>query len=285
MLQFVGMYLFIVGFPDSSVGKESGCNVGDPSSIPGSGRSPGERIGYALQYSWTSLVAQLVKNLPAMLETWVRSLGWKDPWRREHLCTPVFRPGEFHGLCRPWGYKELDTTERLSLHSGDLKSQVTWVALNAKQIQGQIYGKMWVMAIFSMRRAHAVCTPIHISHGPGHICSVAVLEWRLDEYFLIFYIVILRKSIPQTDFWSKSLLSQGKILLSPLFLWHPNPSTIGKSHQQGEEDITYERNLHLVHNGNLGIKGMFPYFSLCITISKISRIYPASHYLSHQTDR
>ena len=47
--------------------------------IPGSGRSPEEGIGYPLQYSWASLVAQLVKNLPAMQETWVRSLGWEDP--------------------------------------------------------------------------------------------------------------------------------------------------------------------------------------------------------------
>ena len=46
--------------------------------IPGSGRSPGEGIGYPLQYSWTSLVAQLVKNLPAARETWVQSLGWED---------------------------------------------------------------------------------------------------------------------------------------------------------------------------------------------------------------
>ena len=68
-----------VGFPDSSVGKESVCNAGDPSSIPGSGRSAGEEIGYPLQCSWVSLVAQLVKNLPAMQETWVRSLDWKDP--------------------------------------------------------------------------------------------------------------------------------------------------------------------------------------------------------------
>ena len=66
------------GFPDSSVGKQSACNTEDPSSIPGSGRSAGERIGYPLQYSWASLVAQLVKNLPAMWETWVRSLGWQD---------------------------------------------------------------------------------------------------------------------------------------------------------------------------------------------------------------
>ena len=63
------------GFPDSSVGKESACNAGDPSSIPESGRSAGEEIGYPLQYSWASLVAQLVKNPPAMQETWVWSLG------------------------------------------------------------------------------------------------------------------------------------------------------------------------------------------------------------------
>ena len=68
-----------MGFPHSAVGKESACNAGDPSSIPGLGRSPGEGIGYPLQYSWASLVAQLVKNPPAMRETWVRSLGWKDP--------------------------------------------------------------------------------------------------------------------------------------------------------------------------------------------------------------
>ena len=68
-----------MGLPGSSAGKESACNAGDPSSIPGSGRCPGEGIGYPPQYSWASLVAQLVKNLPAMWETWVQSLGWEDP--------------------------------------------------------------------------------------------------------------------------------------------------------------------------------------------------------------
>ena len=68
-----------MGFLDSSVGKEPACNAGDLGSIPGLGRSPGERIGYPLQYSWTSLVVQLGKNLPAMRETWVWSLGWEDP--------------------------------------------------------------------------------------------------------------------------------------------------------------------------------------------------------------
>ena len=63
----------------SLAGKESACNAGDPGSILVSGRSSGEGIGYPLQYSWASLVAQLVKNPPAMWETWVRPLGWEDP--------------------------------------------------------------------------------------------------------------------------------------------------------------------------------------------------------------
>ena len=68
-----------MGFPDSSIGKESACSAGDPGSIPGSGRSPGEGADHPLQYSWVSLVTQLVKNLPTTWETWVQSLGWEDP--------------------------------------------------------------------------------------------------------------------------------------------------------------------------------------------------------------
>ena len=70
---------FLEGFPGSSGGKESTCNAGDLGFIPGSGRSPGEGIGYPLQYSWASLVVQKVKNLPAMLETQVRSWVRKIP--------------------------------------------------------------------------------------------------------------------------------------------------------------------------------------------------------------
>ena len=72
-------YWYGHGFHGSSNGKESACNAGDPSSIPGSGRATGKGIGYSLQYSWASLMAQLVKNLPAMQETWIWSLGWEDP--------------------------------------------------------------------------------------------------------------------------------------------------------------------------------------------------------------
>ena len=68
-----------LGFPGSSAGKESACNAADPSSIPGSGRSPGEGMCYPLQYFWASLVAQKVKNPPAMQEIQVQSQGWEDP--------------------------------------------------------------------------------------------------------------------------------------------------------------------------------------------------------------
>ena len=72
-------------FPDSPVGKKSTSNAGDPGSIPGSGRSAREEIGYPLQYAWASLVAQLVKNLPVMRKTWVRYLGWEDPLEKGKL--------------------------------------------------------------------------------------------------------------------------------------------------------------------------------------------------------
>ena len=68
-----------LGLPCGSAGKESACNVGDLGSITGLGKSTGEGTDYPLQYSWASLVAQLVKNQPAMRETWVGSLGWEDP--------------------------------------------------------------------------------------------------------------------------------------------------------------------------------------------------------------
>ena len=89
------------GFPDSSVGKESACNAGDPGSIPGSGRSTGEGIDCPLQCS--SPVAQLVKNLSAVWETWVQSLSWEDPLEKGKVTRSSILPGEFHGLYSTWG--------------------------------------------------------------------------------------------------------------------------------------------------------------------------------------
>ena len=113
---FCDPYSALYGLPWEFVGKESTCNAGDPSLIPGLESSTGEGIGYPLQDSWASLVAQLVKNLPAMQKTWVRCLGWEDPLEKGKATTPVCWPGEFHGLYSPWGHKELDTTEQLLLH-------------------------------------------------------------------------------------------------------------------------------------------------------------------------
>ena len=105
------MHILEKGFPDSSVSKESACNAGDISLIPGSGISAGEGIGYPLQYSWASFVAQLVgiclQSGRPRFDPWVG----KFPWRRERLPPPVFWPGEFRGLCSPWGRKESDMTE------------------------------------------------------------------------------------------------------------------------------------------------------------------------------
>ena len=74
---------YLSGFLGDSDGKEFSCNAGDLGPIPGLGRSPGEGIGYPLQYSWVFLVAQMVKNLPAMRETAVQFLDQEDPLKKE----------------------------------------------------------------------------------------------------------------------------------------------------------------------------------------------------------
>ena len=98
------------GFPGSSAGKESTCNAGDPGSIPGLGRSAGEGIGYFLQSSWASLVAQLVENPPATWETWVGSLDWEDPLEKGKATHPIILAWRIPWtVYRPWGRQESDT--------------------------------------------------------------------------------------------------------------------------------------------------------------------------------
>ena len=79
LCSFLSISRLLPGFSGSSADKESTCNAGHPSSIPGLGQYAGEGIGYPLQYSWASLMAQQVKNPPALQETWVQTLGWEDP--------------------------------------------------------------------------------------------------------------------------------------------------------------------------------------------------------------
>ena len=118
-------------FPDSTVGKESACNARDPGSIPGWGRPTGEGTGYPLQYSWASFVAQLVKNPPAMWETWVRWLDWEDPLEKGKPTTPVFWPGEFHGLYSPWrqrvghGWATFTFKDTAELNSTNIQADLT----------------------------------------------------------------------------------------------------------------------------------------------------------------
>ena len=90
----------------SSAGKESAWTAGNPGSIPGLGTFPGEGIGYPFQYFWASLVAQMVKNLPAMAEIWVRSLGGEDPLE-ESMATSVFLPGESPRTEEPGGLQSV----------------------------------------------------------------------------------------------------------------------------------------------------------------------------------
>ena len=86
-----------MSFPGSSADRESACNAGDPGSIPRLGRSTEEGIGYPLQYSWASLVVQLVKNPPAMWETWVGSLDLEDPLEQGKATYPSILAWRF-----PW---------------------------------------------------------------------------------------------------------------------------------------------------------------------------------------
>ena len=137
-LCFLGFCLLVLlifmpwglGFPGSPAGKEPTCSAGDLGSIPGSGRSSGEGIGYPLQYSWAFLVVQLVKNPPAMRETWVQSLScedtlekgtvthssilaWRIPWTIQSMVSQRVTP------CH-------NTTDRLSLTHSALGGQVCW---------------------------------------------------------------------------------------------------------------------------------------------------------------
>ena len=110
--EFWGVVYFKQSFPGSSAVKESACNSGDSGSSPGSGRSHGEGIGYPFQYSWASLVAQAVKNPPALWETWVQSVVGKIPWRRAWQPTLVVLPRKSLGQrslagCSPWGHEEV----------------------------------------------------------------------------------------------------------------------------------------------------------------------------------
>ena len=114
----MAIYFSVVCKNNSSIDKESACHAGDPSSVPGSGRSPGEGIGYPLQYSWASLVAQLVKNLPAMQEAPVQFLGREGPLEKgkaTHSRILVWRI--------PWTLKSMGSQSQILLSDFHFQKQ------------------------------------------------------------------------------------------------------------------------------------------------------------------
>ena len=100
--------------------------------IPELGRSPGEGIGYPLQYSWASFVAQLVKNLPTMWETWVQSLGWEDPLEKGTATHSSILAWRIPWTVYCWTCKKVDMAERLSLSLFKQK-RVKLVVLNCRK--------------------------------------------------------------------------------------------------------------------------------------------------------
>ena len=127
------------GFPRSSAGKESACNAGDPVQFNSwVGKTPGEGIGYPLQYSWAALVAQTVKNLQGRRPGFNSWVG-KIPWRRAWQPTLVFLPGEFHGQRSLEGYSP-----------GVAKSR-TWLKQlsTAQHMTAFVLSPAWTTAVFS----------------------------------------------------------------------------------------------------------------------------------------
>ena len=132
--------------------KNSPINTGNPSSISGMGRSPGEWIGYPLQYSLASLVAQIVKNPCTMQDTWVLSLDWEDTLERGWLLTPVFRPGEFHGQRSLIGYIVHGVTKSQTklndFHFHFSSSLTSWDIISVPKPKGHQHYLLFCLIIF-----------------------------------------------------------------------------------------------------------------------------------------
>ena len=129
----------ILGFASSSAGKEPACKAGNLSPIPGLGRFPGEGIGYALQYPWASLVAQVVKNPPAIQETWIQSLGWEDPLE-EVMAT--------HSLILAWRIPRTEEPGRLQF-MGSQKVRHDWATKHNTEIY---FWEFWGLNLLFLTR-------------------------------------------------------------------------------------------------------------------------------------
>ena len=142
---------------------------------------------------WAPLVAQLVKNLPAMRETWFDLWVGKTPWRRERLPTPVFWPEEFHGLCSPWGHKESDTTEWLSLSLSEFYTAFTCLPTSWFAVK---------MLLFLLRR----------SSFPSFLLTFGLPSGSDEKKNLSAMLEIQVRSLGQEDHLEKEMATHSNIL-------------------------------------------------------------------------
>ena len=200
---------FLVGFPDSSVGKESTCNAGDPGWFPGLGRSFGEGIGYPLQYSWVSLVAQLVKHPPAMRKTWLWSLGWEDPLEKgkaTHSSILAWRiPCIVHGVAKSWTILSNFNFTNLP------QQQPWWVGFFQKNIQPVAW-------------ASEFCASDSLAHCPWLALGMIQAKQQLrlldqktkSRFFHVFLIVCFIWTLcEQSDLWWLYIQSSQNLRESP----------------------------------------------------------------------
>ena len=189
--------------PGSSAGQESACKAGDPGLIPGLGRSPGEGIGYSLQYSWASLVAQMVKNLPEMQETWVQSLGWEDPLEESMATQSSMLAWRIPMDRGAWwatvhGCTELHTTKRSTGRRED-KALVTQLCLTLCDPMDCSSPGFSVHRILQIRILEWV--PILFSRGSSQPRDQTHVSFNADRFFTIW---------ASREAWRKSTLHKIK---------------------------------------------------------------------------
>ena len=214
-----------IGFPDSSVGKESSCNTGDPGLIPGWGRSAGEGIGYPLQYSWASLVAQLVKNPPAMQETCVWSLGWEDPLEKET------DPPQYFGLENSMDYIVLGVTEvghNWATFTFTLKLYFLiiyysgWTVILEKDTSTVVHLLKWVAILFS-RGSSRPKDRTQVSSITGGFFTV----WATRKALYWKKIAALETAWQE---WTRSQYQKFGTSFSPCFVYLPAKEFFSPSH-------------------------------------------------------
>ena len=178
-----------MGFPDSSVGKESACNARDPGSTPGSRRTPGEGIGYPLQYSWASLVAQLVKDPPAVREAWVQSLGWEDPPEKGKATQSSILAWRISWSSKQFFFQILLST--LWIHFRYLSLQLSMQLSSLFCMTTEVHGQHVLLHISTVQQTLSLFITKH-HELKSQLCHLLV-EWSWTNYLTLCLISLACK--------------------------------------------------------------------------------------------